>query len=294
MKKLMLSLLIAFGFSACSLNNDDIKTDCGPTEESAFTGTPLLCAYNVKAYPTVPTYILVNTDEKLQSFFTKREGASACPNAGDLTIDFTKNYLVGLFSGLKTTTGYGIKITGMVENKCEILVTYYEKAPQPGEPITSTVNYPSDFILIPKTSKPILFNKTNENPDNIVVGTYFNQCTGGTDCRKFYQLNDYNILKFQNVAANGFDFNQYKYTVASKKGDYTLFLKSVPTEILNLKGQTKTYGTPDAANQGGTYFELRQAGIVTKIFIDNNDTSDQSSEIKLFKKAIQDKVAAQK
>lgn len=294
MKKLMLSLFIAFGFSACSLNNDDIKTDCGPTEESAFIGTPLLCAYNVKTYPTVPTYILVNTDEKLQGFFTKRDNASACPNAGDLTIDFTKNYLVGLFSGLKTTTGYSIKITSMVENKCEILINYYEKAPQPGEPITSTVNYPSDFILIPKTSKPILFNKTNENPDNIVIGSYFNQCTGGADCRKFYQLNDFNILKFQNVAANGFDFNQYKYTTTTKKGDYTLFLKSVPAEILSLKGQTKTYGSPDAADQGGTYFELRQAGIVTKIFIDNNDTSDQSAEIKVFKKAIQDKIAAQK
>ena len=39
---------------------------------------------------------------------------------------------------------------------------------------------------------------------------------------------------------------------------------------------------------------LRQGAIVTKIFIDNNDTTDQSAEIKAFKKAIQDKIAAQK
>lgn len=292
MKKLMLSLFIAFGFSGCSLNNDDIRVDCGPSEESAFTNTPLLCSYNVITYPTVPTYILISSEEKLKTFFNKRE--TTCPNSGDLTIDFTKNNLVGLFSGLKTTTGYGIKITSITENKCEILVNYYEKSPQPGEPISAVLNYPSDFILIPKTTKAILFNKTIENPDNIVIGSYFNQCTGGTDCQKFYQINDFNILKFLNVVPNGYDFNQYKYTTTTKKGEYALLLKAVPTEILSLKGQTKTYGTPDAANQGGTYFELRQAGTSTKVFIDNNDTADQSAEIKAFKKVIQDKIAAQK
>ncbi|MFG4004510.1 protease complex subunit PrcB family protein [Flavobacterium aquidurense] len=292
MKKLMLSLFIAFGFSGCSLNNDDIRVDCGPSEEATFVNTPLLCSYNVNTPPNVPTYVLISSEEKLKSIFTKRE--SSCPNSGDLTIDFTKNYMIGLFSGLKTTTGYSIKITSIVENKCEILVNYYEKSPQPGEPISSAPNYPSDFILIPKTTKTILFNKTVENPDNIIVGSYFNQCTGGTDCQKFYQINDFNILKFLNVVAGGYDFNQYKYTATSKKGDYTLLLKAVPAEILSLKGQTKTYGTPDAANQGGTYFELRQAGISTKIFIDNNDTADQSAEIKAFKKLIQEKIAAQK
>lgn len=288
MKKLMLSLLIAFGINGCTMNNDDLNVDCGAITDLAFTGTPLLCSYSVKTNPTVPTYVLVSSDEKLTGFFTKRE--SSCPNSGDLTIDFTKNSLIGLFAGLKNTTGYGIKITSIVENNCEILVNYYEKSPLPGEAITSIANYPSDFILIPRTAKAILFNKTTDSPDNIVLGSYLNQCTGGADCRKFYQLNDFNILKFQNVVANGFDFNQYKYTATTKKGDYTLFLKTVPTEILNLKGQTKTYGTPDTSDKGGIYFELRQGAVVTKVFIDNNDTEDQSTEVKIFKKAIQDKI----
>ncbi|MNE21952.1 hypothetical protein D3C80_1151360 [compost metagenome] len=61
-----------------------------------------------------------------------------------------------------------------------------------------------------------------------------------------------------------------------------------------LKGQTKTYGTPDAADQGGIYFELRQGASLTKIYIDNNDTADQSTEIKLFKKTIQEKITSLK
>jgi len=287
----MLSLFIAFGFSACSLNNDDLKVDCGASEDKLYTGFPLLCSYNVNTLPTNPTALLVGSEDKMKTYFTKRE--NSCPNSTNTPIDFSKEILVGIFAGLKTTNGYSIKITTILENKCEILINYYEKAPQPGETIVSTPSYPSDFILIPKTSKAILFNKVTENTDNIVVGSFNKQCTGA-DCQKFFQINDFNILKFQNVVAGGYDFNQYRYNATTKKGDYTLFLKNVPAEILSIKGQTKVYGTPDAVDHGGVYFELRQGTSVTKISIDNVDTNDQSAEIKAFKKAIQDKITSLK
>ncbi|KQB42998.1 protease complex subunit PrcB family protein [Flavobacterium aquidurense] len=291
MKKLMLSLFIAFGFSACSLNNDDLKVDCGASEDKAFTGFPLLCSYSINTLPTNPNAILVGSEEKMKTLFTKHE--NSCPNATDTPIDFTKDMLVGIFAGLKPTNGYSIKITTIVENKCEILINYYEKAPQAGETLVSAPSYPSDFILIPRSSKAVLFNKVTENTDNIVVGTFSKQCTGA-DCQKFFQINDFNILKFQNVVAGGYDFNQYRYTATTKKGDYTLLLKEIPTEILNLKGQTKTYGTPDEANHGGVYFEIRQGTVTTKVIIDNVDTADQSAEVKAFKKVVQDKITALK
>lgn len=291
----MLSLFIAFGFSACSLNNDDLKVDCGASQDKTFTGFPLLCSYSVNTLPTNPAAVLVGSDEKMKSLFTKHE--NSCPNSTDTPIDFSKDILVGIFAGLKTTNGYSIKITTIEENKCEILINYYEKAPQAGETIVSAPSYPSDFILIPRTSKAILFNKVSETTvninNNIVIGSFNKQCTTA-DCQKFFQINDFNILKFQNVVAGGYDFNQYRYTATTQKGDYTLFLKNVPTEILNLKGQTKTYGTPDAVDHGGVYFELRQGITVTKVFIDNTDTADQSTEVKIFKKAIQDKITSLK
>ncbi|KQO33016.1 hypothetical protein ASF10_19650 [Flavobacterium sp. Leaf82] len=291
MKKLMLSLFIAFGFSACSINNDDLKVDCGANEDKAFTGFPLLCSYSINTLPTNPNAILVGSEERMKTLFTKHE--NSCPNSTEIPIDFSKDMLVGIFAGLKPTNGYSIKITTIVENKCEILINYYEKAPQAGETLVSAPSYPSDFILIPRSSKAVLFNKVTENTDNIVVGTFSKQCTGA-DCQKFFQINDFNILKFQNVVAGGYDFNQYRYTATTKKGDYTLLLKEVPTEILNLKGQTKTYGTPDEVNHGGVYVELRQGTATTKVIIDNVDTADQSAEVKVFKKAIQAKITALK
>ena len=99
MKKLMLSLFIAFGFSACSLSNDDMNVDCGVNTEVAFTGFPLLCNYSVKNLPTNPTAIVVNTTEKMETYFTKHENTCTVPS--DPNIDFTQKFLVGIFAGAK-------------------------------------------------------------------------------------------------------------------------------------------------------------------------------------------------
>ncbi|WP_233209676.1 protease complex subunit PrcB family protein [Flavobacterium sp. 9] len=292
MKKLMLSLFIAFGFSACSLSNDDkTNIDCGTYADVSFTGYPLSCNYSMITNQTTPAALIATSQEKMDKYFKKN--ASSCPNASDPTIDFTKYYLIGVFSGIKPTSGYTIKITNIVENSCQMVVSFYEKQPLTGETTSPASTYPADYALIPQTSKPIIFIKATENPDNIIIGTYKAQCTGA-DCQNFFQINDFSILKFQNVVSGGYDFNQYRYTAKAKRGDYAALLSSVPSEILNNQGQTKTYGTPDSAGQGGVYFELRKGLKTTRIYIDNNDTDDQGSEIKLFKKLIKDKIASLK
>ncbi|MDQ6472298.1 protease complex subunit PrcB family protein [Flavobacterium sp. LHD-80] len=291
MKKLMLSLFIAFGLSACSLGNDDMNVDCGANTDLGFTGFPLLCNYAIKNLPNNPAAVVVMNQEKMTSLFTKHE--NTCPVATDANIDFSKNMLVGVFSGMKTTTGYSIKMTSIVENKCEIVISYYESGPQAGENISSTATYPSDFILIPKSDKTIIFIKTTETTDNIIIGSYFGNCSG-SDCQNFFQLNDFNILKLISTASGNFNFEQSAYFAKTKRNEYTEFTKSIPAEIYTLKGQTKTYGSPDAADQGGIFFQLKQGASTTKIFIDNNDTADQSTEIKAFKKAIKDKITSLK
>lgn len=282
MKKLMLSLFIAFGLNGCSLNNDDYNVSCGNDVDVSFTGFPLLCNYSVKSLPNNPTAYVLESQEKMDTYFTKHE--NTCSVASDPNIDFSKNLLVGIFAGAKPTSGYAIKITSMVENICQITINFFEKAPLAGENITQAPTYPSDFILIPKTSKPIYFNRTNESADNIIIGSF-----GTTN--SFFQINDYNILNFQNVVTGKYEFSQYKYSQKAKRSEYTLFSKSIPAEITALKGQTKTYGAPDSQ---GIYFELRKGIDVTKVFIDNTDTADQSTEVKAFKKAIQDKITSLK
>ncbi|MFD1601874.1 protease complex subunit PrcB family protein [Flavobacterium artemisiae] len=287
MKKLLLSLFIAFGFSACSLNNEDTYTDCGANTEVAFSKFALGCNYTVKTLYNNPVALIASSTEKMDQYFTKHVNSCSVPS--DPNIDFSKNYLVAIFAGAKPTSGYDIKITSIVENQCEMIINFYEKNPVAGETLTQNPTYPADYILIPKTNKSIVFNKTNESPDHIVIGN-FTSVSGGT--QKFIQLNDFNILKFQNVVFNQYNFEQYSYTTTTKRTEYTTFSKVIPTEILNLKGQTKIYGSPNTAAEGGVYFELTQGASVTKVYIDNNDTADQSAAVIAFKKAVREKIAA--
>lgn len=285
----MLSLFVAFGISACSLGNDDTYVDCGAYTNVVYSGFPLLCNYSVKTQPNNASVIVITSQDDMDKYFPKH--ANSCTVASNPNIDFTKQSLIGVFSGAKPTSGYVVKIASIVENKCEVIVNILEKSPAVGETTAPGTTYPSDYVLIPKTSKAFIFNKVNEIADNIVIGSFFSECEG-TNCQKFYQINDFSIQKFLGVANAQYDFGQYIYTVTPKKGDYALLLKSVPAEIIALKGKTKTYGTPDSADQGGIYFELRQGGSVTKIYIDNNDTEDQSAAIIGFKNVLKNKITS--
>ncbi|MBZ4037731.1 protease complex subunit PrcB family protein [Flavobacterium sp. 17A] len=291
MKKLMLGLFVAFGISACSLGDDTKYEDCGANTIVEFTGFPFACNYSIKTPPPNSAVTVVNSQTKMDQLFEKH--TNSCSVASDPSIDFTKQYLVGVFAGPKPTTGYAIKITSIVENGCEIIVNYYEKVPAANEAVSQVTTNPYDMVLIPKTSKGFIFIKTNESPDNMIIGNFSNQCTGA-DCQKFFQINDYNTLKFLNVASGQYDFSQYRYTPTIKRGEYTLLLKDIPAEILALKGQTKTYGTPNESTLGGIYFEMNQSSVITRIYIDNNDTADQTAAVKAFKKLLQDKITSLK
>lgn len=290
MKKIILGLFVAFGISSCSLNSDNDYQSCGDYSNVAFSGFPLECNYTIKDLPAKPTAIAIKTQEKMDSFFVKNTNPCTTPTPVNPNIDFTKNYLVGILAGPKPTGGYEIKISSIVENSCEVIVQYYEKEPLPNESVTPAVTNPYDFVLIPKTDKPIYLNKVSQNKNFVVLGSYSSKCTG-PDCQLFFNINNLNIRQYFNVVVGQYDFSKYNYKTLTKKGDYSDFVKLVPTEILNLNVETKTYGNPDSGDQGGIYFELSQGTKVTKVLIDNNNTPDQSPEIITFKKAIKDKIA---
>jgi len=84
---------------------------------------------------------------------------------------------------------------------------------------------------------------------------------------------------------------KYGFSGLVCKEEYSTFVSGIPTEIVSLKGQTKTFGAPDSHDQGGIYFEWHQGSVVTKIYLDNDDTTDQSSAVISFKKRLQEKIA---
>lgn len=286
MKRFILIALVALGFYSCTDPIDNEVQNCGSARNTAYESFKY-CG-QLKQNPTQPTYLIINSTEDMQKIFT------TCDTYAKALPDFTQKRILGLLSGPKPTTGYTIKIQSVIEDDCQILVQYSETAPGTNGSEAAVVSYPADYIVLPKSTKPILFSKVNEIIDYAIVGTYVadpavSQCAG--DCNTFYRIENYKILQYLKANSFPIDFNQLDYKALIFRDDYASFLLKVPTEIKNLKGQTKTYGTPATDNHGGVYLEWNQGGIVTKIYLDTNNSTDQSAEIIAFKKVIQDKIA---
>lgn len=282
MKNLISILFVVLSFYSCSDLGDENVQDCGKITSVAFSELNICSSLNKN--PEQASFLIINSKEEFDKVFT------VCPTFNVLDLpDFTQKRILGLLAGPKPSSGYGIKIQSVVEDNCQITVDYYEREPKDDETVLSVITYPSDYIVLPKSSKPILFRKVTP-VDYAVVGIYYGYCAG-TDCQQFFRIENDKVLRYLNVNYNSYDFNQYSYKTLGFKDDLLAFLSKIPTELAALKGQTKTFGLPDSHDQGGVYFEWSQEGIVTRIYLDNDNSTDQSQDVVNFKKTIQDKIA---
>jgi hypothetical protein len=282
MKNLISVLFVVFSFYSCSDITDDNMQDCGSITNVVYESFSY-CGV-LKENPKQYSFVILNSSEDVQKIFT------TCQTVDVALPDFTQKRILGIYAGAKPTSGYTIKIQSVVEDNCQIIVEYFEKEPKKDEVVTTAITYPADYVVLPKSNKPILFKKAYEINDYVVMGTYFGECTG-TDCQQFFKMDSEKVLHYLNVKYDSYDFNHYNYKTLGFKDDFAAFLLKIPTEIVALKGQTKTFGSPDSHDQGGVYLEWNQSGTVTKIYLDVDNSADQTQNVILFKKVIQDKIA---
>jgi hypothetical protein len=262
------------------MTNDNV-TNCGATANVSFESFSYCGA--LKENPKQISFVVLKSSEDVLKIF------STCQTFDVALPDFAQKRILGIYAGPKPTGGYAIKIQSVVEDGCQIVVEYFEKEPKKSDVVTTALTYPADYIVLPKSDKPILFKKVNEINDCIIIGSYFGQCIGA-DCLQFFKMNGQQVLHYSNVNYNSYDFDSYRFKSLIYNEDLAVFLQKIPAEITAIKGQTKTFGSPDSHDQGGVYFEWNQGGTVTRVYFDNDATADQSQSIILFKKIIQDKI----
>ncbi|PWA09567.1 protease complex subunit PrcB family protein [Flavobacterium laiguense] len=281
MKNLISILFVALSFYSCNDITDDNGQNCGSITNVVYESFSY-CGV-LKENPKQPSFIIVNSNEEMQKLFT------ACATFDVALPDFTQKRILGLLAGPKPTGGYSIKIQSVVEDDCQIIVEYFETTGGDGA-LSQVITYPTDYVVLPKSSKPVFFKKVNKINNYATIGTYVGECSG-SDCQQFFRIEKEKVLRYLKVNYGSYDFNQYNYKALGFKDDFTAFLSKIPTEIAALKGQTKTFGSPDSHDQGGIYFEWSQGGVMTKVYLDIDNSADQTQNIILFKKVIQDKIA---
>jgi hypothetical protein len=80
-------------------------------------------------------------------------------------VDFTKNDVVAVFMGAKTTGGYSINVDKVIKRKDALTVAVNETSPAANCVVTQAITQPFQVIKIPKTKQKIVYvfkQRTNE------------------------------------------------------------------------------------------------------------------------------------
>jgi hypothetical protein len=263
MKNLILMLFVILPFYSCTDVSDTNIENCGDTTDVVYESFSY-CGV-LKENPTKPAFLIINSNEEAQKLFT------TCQTKDAGLPDFTQKRILGLFAGAKPTGGYTIKIQSVVEDNCQIIVEYFEKEPQKDEIVTTAITYPADYVLLPKSNKPILFKKVKEVVDYVVIGRYSFSCN--TICSSTYRIDDVKTIRFLIGDTAG-----ASYEVLGVKEDLSSFVSNIPQEILALKGQTKEFKNDLIADGGGCFIEYHQGNVVTSIKFTNFNNPEKGQE----------------
>jgi hypothetical protein len=181
MKKLILILTVVSGLFSCSKKEVTTTETCGESKEISFNELSSLYRYTIKGKDF--TTVIVNTREKFETLFVSLAFSQRSLPPTPITPDFSKLTLLGVVVAEKGLQSYEVKIANVVENNCNIVVSYYEHELIDNVkplPIDVVKENPSHFILIPKNQKPIVYKRIDFIPKNQILGTWsWYQTTGG-------------------------------------------------------------------------------------------------------------------
>ena len=100
--------------------------------------------------------IIINDPESFRKLW--EEVFSIYQPTSDLPeIDFEKNTLIGVFMGSTSTGGYSVEINKIAEGAKQITIRLKYTSPAPDDFVTMALSQPYHLVIIPKTTKEVVF-----------------------------------------------------------------------------------------------------------------------------------------
>lgn len=91
------------------------------------------------------------------------KGLSPAPAQPD--IDFSQDMVIAVFLGERTTTGYGIKIAGVEEQRESLMVSVKATLPGVDCEIRQELSQPHQIVTVPRSGKVVTFATAVERVD---------------------------------------------------------------------------------------------------------------------------------
>lgn len=74
-------------------------------------------------------------------------------------IDFDRSMVVAIFMGLQRTGGYAVTILSAEEREGQLVISYQETVPGPGDYVTQALTAPYHIKVIPRSELPVVFER---------------------------------------------------------------------------------------------------------------------------------------
>lgn len=101
---------------------------------------------------------MVITDQSEWESFWSELNANVQPVPDLPEIDFSREMVIAVTLGMRSTTGYSVNITGVDEEEDSITVTYLEMQPPWDAIVGQALTQPYHVIKIQKSDKPVEFS----------------------------------------------------------------------------------------------------------------------------------------
>lgn len=85
--------------------------------------------------------------------------SNVAPRPSLPVVDFSKEMVIAVSIGSRSSGGYSVSITSIVDDGTNLVVTYKEKEPEPNRLYTAAITHPFVFVKVPLASKPVKFVK---------------------------------------------------------------------------------------------------------------------------------------
>jgi hypothetical protein len=97
---------------------------------------------------------VARTDAEWTALWRQHAPAGPAP-----PVDFSKETVVGVFLGSRSTAGYSVEIVSAALDQGTLLVRYRQRAPAPDAITAQIITTPFHIVAVPKTSADVKFER---------------------------------------------------------------------------------------------------------------------------------------
>jgi len=107
---------------------------------------------------TTPTTLAVKSQEDWHRVWARHAWVRT-PTPGPPQIDFSKEMVIAVFAGERTTGGFTVEITAIEDSPGAVRVTYRETGPPADSFLTQTITQPYHLVTTPRVEGLIIFQR---------------------------------------------------------------------------------------------------------------------------------------